>query len=177
MRQDRKISKWGRAFRYDLPLHFVLLFTNWLPDMVIFLRLRGALAKPFFGRCGKDLRLGRNLTFYNPMQVELGKHVYLAYGCWFMAGDRIMIDDEVMFGPYCVTVSSNHQMSEVGSFRYSESRVAPIKIGSGSWIGAKVTITAGSSIGEGCLIGAGAVVVSDIPDHAKAMGVPARMII
>ncbi|MCO5259133.1 MAG: hypothetical protein M9916_03230 [Crocinitomicaceae bacterium] len=52
-----------RLLRYDWPLHFVLLLTNWLPDNVVFLRLRGYLAHFFFLSCGKNLRLGRNLTF------------------------------------------------------------------------------------------------------------------
>ena len=49
--------------RYDWPIHFLILLTNWLPDNVIFLRLRGALLKPFFKNCGKDLRLARNIYF------------------------------------------------------------------------------------------------------------------
>lgn len=161
--------------RYDWPLHFLLLFTNWLPDNVIFLKLRGFLVRPFFRKCGKDLRLGRNLTFHNPSSIVLGDHVFIAYGSSFMATDRIEICDEVMFGPYCVVISGNHT-SKNGSYRYGPPSLAPILIGKGSWIASHVVVTAGSIIGENTLIGAGAVVSKEIPSNVIAGGIPAKVI-
>jgi len=107
--------------------------------------------------------------------IKIGCHVYIAYGCSIIATERILIQDEVMFGPYCVIASGNHN-SINGSFRYGSIASAPISIGRGSWIGAHVTITAGSSIGENTLIAAGAVVTTDIPSNVIAGGVPARII-
>ena len=52
-------------------LHFVLLFTNWLPDNVIFLRFRGFLANFFLMGTCKNLRIGRNVTFYNPSKIYI----------------------------------------------------------------------------------------------------------
>ena len=51
-----------------------------------------------------------------------------------------------------------------------------LEIGVNCWIGAKVTILDGVSIGEGCVIAAGAVVKEDIPPHSLVAGVPARLI-
>ncbi|QHT68232.1 acetyltransferase [Rhodocytophaga rosea] len=51
-----------------------------------------------------------------------------------------------------------------------------VSIGEGTHIGAGATIIPGISIGKWCVIGAGAVVTKDIPDYAKAVGVPARII-
>ncbi|MDD3580666.1 MAG: acyltransferase [Desulfobacca sp.] len=164
-----------RLLRYDWPLHLVLFFTNWLPDNVVFLRLRGWLARPFFGKCGVDLRLARNLTFYNPSQMELGKNIYIAYGCWLNAGEKIYIGDEVIFGPYCVVSSSDHTRHH-GSFRYGEPKREPIRIGKGSWIASHVIVTAGSEIGAGSIIAAGAVVKGKIPSDALAAGLPARVV-
>jgi acetyltransferase-like isoleucine patch superfamily enzyme len=162
-----------RLIRHDWPLHFVLLLTNWLPDNVVFLRLRGALARPFLGHCGPNLRLGRNVTFYNPSQIDLGKDIYIAYGCWFMAGEKISVGDEVLFGPYCVVASSNH--SRKGwSFRYGPAIKKPIEIAGGSWLAAHVTVTAGASIGKGCLIAANSVVTGKIDEYQLAGGAPAR---
>jgi len=169
------MNKIFRLIRYDWPLHFVLLFTNWLPDNVIFLRLRGWLASHFLGSCGKNLRLGRNITFYNPSQMHFGKNIYIAYGCWFNAGAKIRLDDEVQLGPYCVVVSSDHQL-EMNSFRYSEPEKQPIHIFKGSWLGSHVVVTAGTSIGEGSAIAAGAVVVDDLPANVLAGGIPAKVI-
>ena len=161
--------------RYDWPLHFLLLFTNWLPDNVFFLRVRGALIRPFFGKCGHDLRIGRNVQFHNPELIKLGDHVYIAYGSSIMAIDSIRIDDEVMLSPNCVIISGNHS-SVNGSYRYGLAKISPIVIGRGSWIASHVVVTAGCTIGENCLIAANAVVTHDIPANVVAGGIPARII-
>ena len=53
---------------------------------------------------------------------------------------------------------------------------ARIEIGSGSWIGTKVTIIGNVRIGRHCVIGANSVVTKDIPDYCVAAGVPAKVI-
>ena len=59
------MSKIRRLMLHDWPLHFVLLITNWLPDNVFIIRLRGRLARPFFKKCGKRLGIDQNVVFYN----------------------------------------------------------------------------------------------------------------
>ena len=112
--------------RYLWPLHLILLLTNWLPDNVFFLKLRGTLIKPFFGSCGKNLRVGRNVTFYNSKNLFIGSNVYIAIDNWFNASESIDIEDEVMFGPKSVITSSNHTKFK-GSFRYGRPQSQPIK--------------------------------------------------
>jgi acetyltransferase-like isoleucine patch superfamily enzyme len=168
------MSKAIRLVRHDLPLHFVLLLTNWLPDNTVFLRLRGALAAPWFATCGRNLRLGRNLTFYNPSRMHFGSDIYVAQGCWFMAAADIIIGSEVLFGPYCVVVTGNHTRLN-RSFRFGPRTVAPVRIAAGSWLAAHVTVTAGSSIGAGTVVAANSVVVGEVPDDALAAGAPATV--
>ena len=169
------MKKLWHYLRFDWPLHFMLLFTNWLPDNVFFLRVRGALIRPFFGKCGHDLRIGRNVQFYNPELIDLGDHVYIAYGCSIMANDLIRIANEVMMSPYCVVISGNHS-SQNGSYRYGPAIVAPILIEKGSWIASHVVVTAGCTIGENSLIAANAVVTQNMPANVIAGGIPARII-
>lgn len=169
------MKKLLQYLRYDWPVHFLIILTNWLPDNVIFLRFRGALLKPFFGSCGRDLRVGRNVTFHNPKSIIIGAHVLITYSCSIMATDSIIIGDEVMFGPYCVVISGNHT-SVNGSFRYGPPYLSPIMIGKGSWIGSHVVLTAGCEVGENSLIAAGAIVTDKIPSNVIAGGIPARII-
>jgi maltose O-acetyltransferase len=119
--------------------------------------------------------VGRNVTFYNPSEVRLGRDVYVAYGTWFMAGAVIEVGNEVLFGPYCVIVSSEHGQDE-RSFRFGKGRTAPIMIGNGCWLAAHVTITAGVTLGAGAVAAAGAVVTEDVPEGTIVGGVPARAI-
>ncbi len=169
------MNKIFRLLRYDWPLHSVLLFMNWLPDNVVFIRLRGTLASPFFKCCGKKLGLGRNLIFYNPSNISLGNSIYIAAGCWFSAGNRIIIEDEVLFGPYNVVASTNHTL-HAGSYRFGAPIGAEIKIGRGSWIGGHCTILQGVVIGKSCLVAANSVVNKSVSDNSIVGGNPATFI-
>lgn len=164
-----------RNIRYNLPLHFVLLFTNWLPDNVPFLKLRGWLAHFFFGKCGKKLQIGRYVSFYNPSKIELGDNIVIAYGNWFSAGGSIVIGDDAMIGPKSIFASSNH-VKENGTFHTPKSDAKNINIGKGVWIGGNCTITAGVNIGNGSLVGANTVVTRDVPKDVMFAGNPGKVI-
>jgi len=110
------MNKLYRLLRYDWPLHFVLLFTNWLPDNVFFIRMRGWLASAFFKNAGRNIEIGRNVTFYNPSKITIGNNVYFAQGCWFSANQEISIRDNILFGPYVVLVNSNHSLKNGAYF-------------------------------------------------------------
>lgn len=166
------MNKIKRLLRYDLPLHFVLLFMNWLPDNVFFIRLRGSLVSPFFKSCGRRLGLGRNVTFYNPSMISIGNDVYIAQGCWFSANDSIVIEDEVIYGPYNIIASSNHTRFN-GSFRFGYPTEKPIKFKKGCWLGGNCTTTAGSVVGKGTVVSANSVVIGELMDDSLYVGQPA----
>lgn len=159
--------------RYDWPLHLIMVLTSWLPNNTVFFRLRGMLARPFFGSCGSNLRLGRNITFYNASSIKFGSNVYVALGCVFLALGDVIVGDEVLFGPYVVVSAANHKKAQ-GSYRFGPTDMPSISIGSGTWIGTHSTILGGAVIGKGCVIGSNAAVTRGIiPDDSFAAGVPA----
>lgn len=165
------MNKVYRLFRYDWPMHFILLFTNWLPDNVFFIRLRGTLISPFFKKCGKKLGVGRHVTFYNPSKIEIGTNVYIAYGCWF--GGDITIEDEVMFGPYCILAPTNHQKVN-GSYRFGGNTEGRIIIKKGSWMGAQSMVVGNSILGIGTVLAANSLLNNDSEDNSIYGGSPAR---
>lgn len=169
------IQKLYRIIRYDLPLFLVLLLTNWLPDFVFVLRIRGWLASFFFKKCGENLRLGRNITFYNPKNITIGNDVYIAYGGWFSASDKIHISSETIFGPYVVCSSSNHTKLS-GSFRYGTPLKSPIYVEEGCWIGSHSILTAGAVVGRGALVAANSVVNKRVDKDTFVAGSPIKFI-
>lgn len=169
------MSKYYRLFRYDWPLHFILLITNWLPDNVFFIRLRGRLAAPFLKHCGDRLGIGRNVTLYNPSQISIGTDVYIAYGCWFSASAGLEIEDEVLFGPNVVIATTNHTKLN-GSYRFGLPKGNFVKIKKGSWIGANCTIGPGVEVGIGSVLGANSFLNKSTGDHILFAGIPAKMI-
>lgn len=153
-----------RLFRYDWPLHFVLLFTNWLPDNVVFMNFRGRLASFFIGHCGKRLCLGRNIVFYNPINLHLGNDIYIAYNCWIAAGTKVEIEDKVSVGPGCIIASGSHKLSNGNFYDEASFENEEIHIGDGSWIAGNVNIAGGTHIGKSSIVAAGCSVKGTFPD-------------
>ena len=151
----------------------MLALTNWLPDNVVFLKLRGLICRPFFGRAGK-LLIGRNVTFYNPSKIFIGDNVYFALGTWLCADAPIEIGSNVLFGPYVVVVTSNHSILN-GSYMFGgHSKLQKVVIDDGSWIAAHVTILSGCSVGGCSLIAANSVLNMNTETNSIYGGVPAK---
>ncbi len=141
-----------------------------------------ALAVYRFGRWRYTLRFvplrkGCSLLYkvaYKGIQVLTG----IEFPCEVEVGDRFRIDHfggiivsgYARFGSDCVI----RQNVTVG-LRHVDEPVAPV-IGDRVDIGAGARILGGIRIGNDVSIGANAVVISDVPDHSLAVGVPARII-
>lgn len=104
--------------------------------------------------------------------IKIGEYVFINYNCTMLDEGLITIGNHVLIGPDCSFFTPQHPMD------YKERRNPvetgyPIKIGDDTWIGGNVTICPGVTIGSRCIIGAGSVVVHDIPDDCMAAGNPA----
>ncbi len=161
--------------RYALPVWFVGLLTNWWPENTCSCRVRGALLGRFFGRCGKDFSIGKDYQINYSRRLAVGDSCYIARNAWIQAMGKVTLEDEVVCGPYVVIASTNHSFAQ-GSTVGGSSSPEPIHIGRGTWIGARVVVTAGVTIGRGNLVAAGAVVTRNTPDNVVVGGVPARVI-
>ncbi len=161
--------------RYALPLWFILLSTNWMPDNRITIRIRGFMASFFIKKCGKNFALGRDVTLLNTYNLLVGDNVYIAKGCWLNAMGSIIIEDEVVFAPYVVISSLQHVFKD-NSVRFGGSITSPVLIGKGTWLAAHSAVKCGVSIGSGNLIAANSFVVSDTKDNKILGGVPAKEI-
>lgn len=97
---------------------------------------------------------------------------YLNEHVQIIAGERIEIGEDFTCGRDVVIRNyDGHYLDEPG-FRISE----PITIGKHVWVGQGATILKGVTIGDGAVIAAGALVTRDVPAHALAAGVPAKVL-
>lgn len=81
--------------------------------------------------------------------------------------------------PHNYSLMSTHAFHYIKSFGFTDQDkriVLPTTVGSDVWIGANAVVMPGLNIGDGAVIGAGAVVTKDIPPYAVVVGVPAEVI-
>jgi len=147
---------------------------NALPGFGSALSWRGSLARMALKRCGRNLKISSNVNIYNPQNVTVGDSVYIGYNCYF-GGGEIVLDDEVIIGPFVTVVAGNHTMRD-GSYRFGPYQHGRIHIGRGTWLCANTVIASDVTIGKGCLVAAGSVVTKDVPDYSVVGGVPAKLI-
>jgi UDP-2-acetamido-3-amino-2,3-dideoxy-glucuronate N-acetyltransferase len=103
--------------------------------------------------------------------VRIGDRVVLKPGV--QVCDKVEIGNEVFIGPN--TVFTNVAEPRV-AFRKEPSEWVPTYVRDGASIGANVTLVCGVTVGEHAFIGAGSVVIRDVPAHALVVGNPARQI-
>ena len=97
---------------------------------------------------------------------------FINENCQVTCGDSIEIGEGCFIGRDVIIRSYDaHQIRKEG---YQVA--APITIGNHVWIGQRAMILKGVTIGDGAVIAAGAVVTKDVPAHAIAAGVPARVV-
>lgn len=109
----------------------------------------------------KNTVLGKNVNF-NGMEIRGQGHV--------------TIGDNFHSGRDCVMITHVHNFDHGHAIPYDDTYIQKdIKIEDNVWLGDQVMILGGVTLGEGCIIQAGSVVVSDIPKYGIAGGHPAKV--
>jgi acetyltransferase-like isoleucine patch superfamily enzyme len=104
--------------------------------------------------------------------VFIGNHVLLdrVYPDLITIGDHTSIGDRSMIMVHAA-IPSNSRLRKI----YPR-KVSPIRIGTGVWIAPGAIVLQGVTIGEEAVVGAGSLVLRDVPPHTVVGGVPARVI-
>ena len=118
-------------------------------------------------RIGRNCSLGQNVNVSNNVRIGSGVKIQNNVSVY----EGVELGDYVFCGPSCVFTNDLTPRAKYpkGSARYLRTIVEE-----GASIGANATVVCGHTIGRCALIGAGAVVTSDVPAYALMLGVPAR---
>lgn len=134
------------------------------------------ILKGLFGKVGDD-----NFIINQPFrcdygkQISIGKRFFANFNFVVLDEARVTIGDDCFIGPNVSIYTACHSTDPVK--RNSRQEWAePVTIGNNVWIGGSVTILPGVNIGDNVTIGAGSVVVHDLPSNSVAVGNPCRVI-
>ena len=111
-------------------------------------------------------------------EIVIGNRVTATSHLHIAAFDSIVIEDEVLMASNVFLSDASHAFENADvPYRYQGFfRVAPIRIGRGSWLAQNVVVMPGVEIGELSIVGANSVVTRSIPDRCIAVGAPARVV-
>ena len=116
-------------------------------------------------------------------QLIIGNNVMANYRLHIGVSDFVSIGENTLFGSDCLVMDHLH-----GCYTGKKSIhpntppnqrdlfSKPIKIGKNCWLGDKVCVLPGVTIGDGVIIGAGSIVTHDLPENTVAVGTPAKVI-
>jgi len=122
---------------------------------------------------GKNCTIGHNCLISSKAKLGKGVKIESNTDVW----DYVTLEDYVFVGPSAVFTNDKNPRAKYPKSKYPEyGQWLPTLVKEGATIGANATIVCGNTIGKWAMIGAGAVVVGNIPDYAIAVGVPARVL-
>jgi acetyltransferase-like isoleucine patch superfamily enzyme len=170
----------------------------------LFVGRRADILFPWYISLGRNVYLGHDL-YLNGLSVEgvwIGNNVRIREHAWIQVtstldnpGKGLWIADDVYIAPRCIIgagggvrigrnvmlgghlLAEDHAFSDPDRPIYDQGvRRHGIVLGNDVWIGTNAIVLDGVEIGDGAIVGAGAVVTRDVPPRAIAVGNPARVI-
>lgn len=142
---------------------------------IVWRRVRYWVCRPLFAHCGENVNVERGASFAG-RTVYIGSNSGIGINASIGCGTRI--GSNVMMGPEVLIYTQNHCISrvDVPMIQQGYTPNSPVTIGDDVWIGARVIILPGVSIGSGSVLGAGTIIARDVPPRAVVVGNPARVV-
>ncbi len=133
------------------------------------------LLKEILGQSGENCQIEPNFWCDYGWNIKVGNNFYANHNLTVLDAGGVTFGDNVFIGPDCGFYTSGHPLD--AERRNTGLEYAyPITVGNNVWIGGGVRVVPGISIGDNSVIGAGSVVVKDIPANCVAAGNPCRVI-
>jgi len=132
-----------------------------------YLRRQGA-------RVGRDLFMERAVIVKGADGLRMGDRVMVGSFSLLTCSGGLTIEDEVNISTGCRVLTGNHRVLPGVPIRDSGHDYAPVHLKKGCWLATNAIVVPGVTIGEGAVVTAGSLVVSNVPDYAYFGGVPAR---
>jgi acetyltransferase-like isoleucine patch superfamily enzyme len=150
-------------------------------------------------RIGRKVSLGKRVEILRPRGVQIGQRVTMESDVWLKlvtpearltigeytfvgkgvemdVSERIEIGNHVLIAPSVFITDHNHNIAADQWIDQQGCTSSPVRIEDDVWLGARVVVLPGVTVGKGAVVGAGAVVNKNLPEYSISVGVPARVI-
>lgn len=127
---------------------------------------------------GRGVFVGRNtiLSCKNG-DIVIGDAANVGFNCEIFSASRVAIGEGTLLAAYTYLIGGDHDAGDrTRGVLEQERQSRGIVVGAGAWLGARVSVLDGVTIGDRAIVGAHAVVRSDVPPGATAVGIPARVL-
>lgn len=126
---------------------------------------------------GKDVRIGANVLITSPERAKIGHGVFIGGNCHIDALGGLRIGNYCALASNVTILTLDHHHREAESIPWGEARlIKPVVIEDYVWVGMNASILPGVTIGQGAIVGLGAVVPKDVPPLAIVVGNPAQIV-
>jgi maltose O-acetyltransferase len=136
---------------------------------------RAGLLRELLGYAGLDAAIEPPFYCDYGTQITLGAEVFVNFGAVFLDPAQITIGEQSQLGPYVQLLTADHPRDAAARAAGPE-LAHPINIGARVWLGGDVIVCPGVGIGEDTTVGAGSVVVGNLPGGVVAAGNPCRVL-
>jgi acetyltransferase-like isoleucine patch superfamily enzyme len=128
---------------------------------------------------GSGTRIAPNVSIRSGRHITIGTDCHIGERSYLWAGEstgHIRIGNMVSLAPEVFITASDYGFEAGSPFRGQPKRELDVTIGDDVWLGVRVIVVAGVTIGDGCIVGAGSIVTRDLPAGTIAVGAPAKVI-
>jgi acetyltransferase-like isoleucine patch superfamily enzyme len=171
-----------RSFRHSLRVVRAYWYLRRVHEIGHFVRLQG---RPIISARG-EIRIHERVQLVSTVArlelgtgehgvLDIGARSLINFGCSIVAFDRVSIGERCLIGPHCMIMDTAFHETDPDR-RLEQPTPYPITIGNNVWLGARVIVLPGVTIGDDSVVGIGSIVTANIPPSTLAVGVPARVI-
>lgn len=136
---------------------------------------RAALLRKILGKVKQNICIEPSFWCDYGYNIEVGENFYANHNLVILDCAKVTFGDHVFIGPNSSFYTANHPIDFKQRNEGLES-AHPITVGDNVWFGGNVVVLPGISIGNNSVIGAGSVIIKDIPDNVVAVGNPCKVV-